>query len=122
MKALCQTFPVIVLLFAMQACMYGPTIPVGPGSPPPTDPPFDAYRTCIEGAMSDVTRQACFNQTIQVSHVALPAGKTSDQVYAEYKECLNKNAPIGVLIGPFMINGNKQDTVRQNCFKSALHL
>jgi hypothetical protein len=119
--ALYRTFPVIILvLVMMQACVYGPTIPVGPGSPPPMDPPFDAYPTCIQSALSDVTRQACFNQTIQVSHLTLPAGTTADQAYTNYKGCLANNAPAGVLVGPFMINGNKQDTVRHDCFERAL--
>ncbi len=115
-----RTFPAIVLLFVMQACMYGPTIPVGPGSPPPTDPPFGAYRNCIEGAVNDVTRQACFNQTIQSNHLTLPTGTTAEQAYSGYKDCLKKNAPIGVLVGPFMINGNKQDVARYDCFEQAL--
>jgi hypothetical protein len=64
--------------------------------------------------------QEFFKQTIQVNHLALPAGTTSEQAFAKYKECLKKDSPISVSVAGFNINGNKQNTVRQNCFTSAL--
>ena len=103
--------------------------PVGPGSAPPMDPPFDAYDVCIRGispapiwelSKIEAGQQECFKQTIQVNHLALPAGITSEQAFAKYKECVKKDAPIGVSIGGFLINGNKQNAIRQNCFTSAL--
>ena len=111
----------MILLFMMQACMSVPAnIPMGPGSPPPMDSPFDAYDTCIHGTFTDAGREACFKQTIQVSHLALPAGTTAEQAYADYKACTKKNVPIGVLVGPFLINGNNANTARQDCFKHAV--
>ena len=93
------------------------------------NPPFDAYDVCIRGISPlpiweltklEASQQECFKQTIQVNHLALPTGTTSEQAFAKYKDCLKKDEPIGVSVGPFAINGNKQDTVRQNCFASAL--
>jgi len=55
-----------------------------------------------------------------VNHLALPPGATTEEAFANYKECVKKDAPISVTVGGFMINGNKQNTVRQNCFASAL--
>jgi hypothetical protein len=120
-----RTFPAIILFFVMlfvvQACMSVPaSIPTGPGSPPPMDPPFDAYDTCIHRTFTDAGRQACFRETIQVNHLTLPAGTTAEQAYTEYKTCIKKNVPIGVLVGPFMINGNSANTARQDCFKHAV--
>ena len=93
------------------------------------DPPFDAYDVCIRGidpvpiwemTKMEAGQQDCFKETIQVNHLALPPGTTSEQAFAKYKECLKKDAPISVSVGGFNINGNKQNTVRQNCFTSAL--
>jgi hypothetical protein len=93
------------------------------------NPPFDAYDVCIQGIEPlplwemkklEASQQDCFKQTIQVNHLALPAGTTTEQAFSEYKDCLKKNEPIGVGVGPFMFNGNGQNTVRQNCFTSVL--
>jgi len=93
------------------------------------DPPFDAYDVCIRGISPlpiwelkkmQASQEDCFKQTIQVNHLALPAGATTEQAFAKYKECVKKDAPMSVTVGGFMINGNKQNTVRQNCFTSAL--
>ncbi len=93
------------------------------------NPPFDAYDVCIRGISPvliweltkiEASQKDCFKQTVQVNHLTLPAGTTSEQAFANYKDCLKKNAPISVSVGGFAINGNKQNTVRQNCFTSAL--
>ena len=55
-----------------------------------------------------------------MNHLALPAGTTSEQAFFKYKDCIKKDAPISVTIGGFMINGNKQNAARQNCFTSVL--
>ncbi|MGB8411435.1 MAG: hypothetical protein WCE23_01290 [Candidatus Binatus sp.] len=68
----------------------------------------------------DVSQQDCFKQAIQVNHLALPAGSTTEQAFAKYKDCLKKDSPIAVSVGGFTFNGNKQNAVRQNCFTSAL--
>jgi hypothetical protein len=94
--------------------------PGGPWSCAAGEPALDAHLDGIEGAVNDTTRQACFNQTIQTKHLTLPAGTTADQAYDNYKACLKNKAPVGVLIGPFIINGNKQDTARHDCFELAL--
>jgi len=128
---LCRTLPAIILSFAIQACVGSGSVgaPVGPGPAPPMDPPFDAYDVCIRGispvpiwelSKIEAGQQECFKQTIQVNHLALPAGTTSEQAFAKYKDCVKKDAPIGVTVGGFNINGNKQNTIRQNCFTSAL--
>ena len=126
-----RTFPAIILSFAIQACVASGSVgaPVGPGSAPPMDPPFDAYDVCIRGISPlpiwelkkmEASQEDCFKQTIQVNHLALPAGATTEQAFAKYKECVKKDAPMSVTVGGFMINGNKQNTVRQDCFTSAL--
>ena len=103
--------------------------PVGPGSAPPMDPPFDAYDVCIRGispapiwelSKIEAGQQECFKQTIQVNHLALPAGTTSEQAYAKYKDCLKKDEPMSVAVGVFNFNGNNQNAARQNCFTSAM--
>ncbi|WP_424671114.1 hypothetical protein [Candidatus Binatus sp.] len=117
--------------FVIQACIAsGPVgTPMGPGSAPPMNPPFDAYDVCIRGippvpvwevTKMDVSQQDCFKQAIQVNHLALPAGSTTEQAFAKYKDCLKKDSPIAVSVGGFTFNGNKQNAVRQNCFTSAL--
>jgi hypothetical protein len=93
------------------------------------NPPFDAYDVCIqdieplplwEMTKLEASQQDCFKQTIQVNHLALPAATTTEQAFSEYKDCLKKNEPISVGVGPFMFNGNRQNTVRQNCFTQVL--
>src|SRR5258708_40365108 len=96
------------------------SIPLGPGSPPPMDPPFDSYDNCIHGTFTDSAREACFEKTVQVNHLALPTATTAEQAYNEYKACLKKDVPIGLLVGPFMVNGNRANTARQDCFKRAV--
>lgn len=126
-----RTFPAVILSLLIEACLVSGTTgtPVGPGSAPPMNPPFDAYDVCIRGIpplpVWDVTKlqasqQDCFKQTIKVNHLALPAGTTTEQAFAKYRDCLKRDAPISVSVGPFMLNGNKQNTIRQNCFTSAL--
>lgn len=121
----------VILLFIMQACaLAGPAAtPLPPRSPPPPmDPFFNAYRICIlQGTFTDSGREDCFKQTIQVNHLSLPAGTTAEQAYAEYKNCLKKNAPFWVLVGPFMLNNIEavlaaynQDAVLQSCFRRVL--
>jgi hypothetical protein len=127
-----RTFPAIILLsFAIQACVMGGPVgaPVGPGLAPPMNPSFDAYDVCIRGIQPlpfwDVNElksgeRDCFKQTIQVNHLALPAGTTAEQAFAKFRDCVKQNAPISVGVGPFLFNGNNRDTARQNCFTSAL--
>jgi hypothetical protein len=126
-----RTFPAIILSFAIQGCLASGSTgtPVGPGIAPPMNPPFDAYDVCIRGieplpiwekAKMEASQRDCFKQTIQVNHLALPAGTTNEQAFAKYKDCLKKNEPISVSFGSIMFNGNKQNTARQNCFTSAL--
>jgi hypothetical protein len=131
---LCRNLPAIILSFVIQACVASGSVgaPVGPGSAPPMNPPFDAYDVCIRGihpipiweiwelTKIEAGRQDCFKQTIQVNHLALPAATTSEQAFGKYNECLKKDAPISVSVGGFNINGDKLNTVRQNCFTSAL--
>ena len=125
------TFLAIILSFVIRACIAtGPVgTPIGPGSPPPMNPPFDAYDVCIRNipplpvwdtAKFDASKEDCFKQTIQVSHLTLPAGTTPEQAYAKYKACLHQNGHIAVTVGPFEFNGNKVNSARQNCFTSAL--
>ncbi len=126
-----RAFPAIIASFVIQACLVSGAVgtPMGPGSAPPMNPPFDAYDFCIRGippvpvwevAKMDVSRQDCFKQAIQVNHLALPAGTTAEQAFAKYKDCLKKDAPISVSVGGLNFNGNKQNAARQNCFASAL--
>ena len=125
-----RTFSAFVLSFMIQSCIYAGSggTPIGPGSPPPMNPPFDAYDVCIRGiqlpvwelSKFDASKEDCFKQTIQVSHLTLPAGTTPEQAYAKYKDCIEKNAPIAVGVAGLIFNGNKQNTVRQSCFESAL--
>jgi hypothetical protein len=122
-----RSLPAIILIFAIQSC-----VNVGPGPAPPANPPFDTYNSCIQkdknillaaalgGEATDASRQECFRQTIQTNHLSLPAGTTPEQAYSKYKACMTENAPLAVTVGPFVLNGNKQDTARQNCFTSAL--
>ena len=122
-----RTLPAIILIFAIQSC-----VNVGPGPAPPANPPFDTYNSCIQkdknivlaaalgGDATDASRQECFKQTIQTNHLSLPAGTTPEQAYSKYKACIKENAPLAVAVGPFVLNGNKEDTARQNCFTSAL--
>src|SRR6202035_5659473 len=109
---LCRTLPGLILSFAIQACVASGSVgaPVGPGSAPPMDPPFDAYDVCIRGitpapisqlSKIEAGQQECFKQTIQVNHVALPAGTSSEQAFAKYKDCLKKDAPISVTVAWF---------------------
>ena len=37
-----------------------------------------------------VSQQDCFKQAIQVNHLALPAGTTTEQAFAKYKDCLRR--------------------------------
>jgi hypothetical protein len=122
-----RTLRAIILIFAIQSC-----VNVGPGPAPPANPPFDTYNSCIQkgkslllaaalgGEFTDASRQECFKQTIQTDHLSLPAGTTPEQAYSKYKACITENAPLAVTVGPFVLNGNKEDTARQNCFTSAL--
>jgi hypothetical protein len=93
------------------------------------NPPFDAYDVCIrsieplpvwEVAKLEASQQDCFKQVIQVNRLVLPAGATTEQAFAKYKDCLKRDAPISVAIGGINFNGNNQNTARQNCFTSAL--
>ncbi|MGB8682659.1 MAG: hypothetical protein WCD12_07230 [Candidatus Binatus sp.] len=93
------------------------------------NPPFDSYDFCIrnipavplwEWGKFEDERRACFRQTIQVNHLTLPAGTTADQAFANYDACLKKNGHITIGIGGLNFNGNKQNTVRENCFTSAV--
>ncbi len=68
----------------------------------------------------EASQQDCFKHAIQVNHLALPAGTTTEQAFVKYKDCLKKDEPTSVSVGPYMFNGKKQNTVRQNCFTSAL--
>jgi len=124
-RLLWRSLPAVILPFAIQACTAsGPAGSQIPGSVPPAYPPFDAYDVCIQGTdasqRTEASRQNCFKQTIQANHLALPAGTTTEQAFAKYKDCLKKDAPISVTVAGLNFNGNKQNTVRQDCFTSAL--
>ncbi len=115
-----QAFIALVLSCAMQACTSGSFIPLGPGSAPPMNPPFDSYDNCIHGTIMDSSREACFEKAIQASHITLPAGTTAEQAYAKYKECRKKDMTLGLAVGPYLINGNNVNTIRQKCFDQAV--
>jgi hypothetical protein len=128
---LCRTFPAIILSFLIEACIVSGQAgaPVGPGSAPPMNPPFDAYDVCIRGipplpiwelSKMGAGRRDCFKQTIQVNHLALPAGTTAEQAFAKYEDCLKKNQTISISVVGLAFNGNKQNAIRQDCFTSAL--
>lgn len=130
-RHLFRTFSALVLPLVIQACIASgsPGSPIGGGLPPPMDPPFDAYDVCMrnlpplpvwEGGKFEDERRDCFRQTIQVNHLTLPAGTTADQAFANYEACLKKDAPIAISIGGLNFNGNKQNSVRENCFTSAV--
>jgi hypothetical protein len=114
----------LILSFVIQGCVVsGPlSTPVGSGSPPPMNTPFDAYDVCIHSLPPlfvwevDNRQQDCFKQTIKTNHLALPAGIMADQAYAKYKGCLNQGR---ISVGPFALGGYKANN-RQYCFKSAL--
>src|SRR6266436_5099530 len=85
-----RTFPAIILSFTIQACVFSGSVgtPVGPGSTPPMNPSFDAYDVCIRGidpvliwemAKMEASQKDCFKQTIQVNHLALPAGTRANR-------------------------------------------
>ena len=115
-----RTFPAIILAFVIQACAASAPVgpPIGPGSAPPTNPAFDAYDACIQDA--DANQQDCFKQAIQANHLTMPAGTTTDQVFAKFKDCA-KNGPLSVSVGDrTIIGGKEQNAFRQNCFASAL--
>jgi hypothetical protein len=117
-----RTLPALIsLLFVIQACASCSNIPVGPGPSPPMDPPFDSYDKCIKGTFTEASREACFEKTIQANHLTLSAGTTAEQAFAKYEECRKKDGPLVLAVGPFIVNGNKMDTVRQDCFNRALH-
>jgi len=126
---LLRTLQAMTFLFVIQACagavppaplFMPPAIPMGPGPAPPMNAGFDAYRFCIQGKFTDAGRAECFNETIQVNHLTLPAGTTAEQAYAKYKDCVKENVPIEVAVGPWVFNGNKANSAGQNCFTSAL--
>jgi hypothetical protein len=116
LQRLYRTFAALVLLFVIEGCA---PIPIGPGSAPPMDPPFDAYNFCIQKRVTDAGRQDCFKQVIQASHLALPTGTTAEEAYAKYKSC-RKDVPTAILVGPILINGNNEYKARQKCFESVL--
>jgi hypothetical protein len=124
-RLLWRSLPAVILPFAIQACTAsGPAGSQIPGSVPPAYPPFDAYDVCIQGTdasqRTEASRQNCFKQTIQANHLALPAGTTTEQAFAKYKDCVMKNVPLTVSIGEVNYYGDKHNAVRQNCFASAL--
>src|SRR5260370_17634076 len=100
-----RTFPAIILSFAIQACVASGSVgaPVGPGSAPPMDPPFDAYDVCIRGISPlpiwelkkmEASQEDCFKQTIQVNRLALPPGATTEEPFANSKQCVTNNPPL----------------------------
>lgn len=136
-----RTIPAITLMLVVHACSASGPV----GSAPPMNLPFDSYDACIRNlpplhiwqtAKLEAEQRSCLAQTIQVNHLALPAGATPEQAYAKYKECIKNNEHIGVLAGQderpstiwsksepdYQLNGtgNKLNTARQACFTSAL--
>lgn len=126
-----RTLSALVLPLLIQACITSasPGVPLGGGLPPPMDPPFDAYDVCIrnlppvavwqQGRLEDEQR-GCFRQTVQVNHLTLPAGTTADQAFAKYEACLKQNGSVSIGIGMLDFNGNKVNSVREDCFRSAV--
>ena len=115
-----------MLSLVIQACTASAPVgtPIGPGSAPPMNPPFDAFDSCVR--RKETSPHDCFQQAIQVNHLSLPAGTTTKQAYAKYKACVKK-APLSVSIGagapdqePIVGNRNEQYAFRQNCFANAL--
>jgi hypothetical protein len=49
--------------------------------------------------------------------VALPAGTTTEQAYAEYKSCLLQNDQI---VGPFVYGGTDAEARQHECFTHVL--
>jgi hypothetical protein len=88
--------------FVIQACASGSTaVPISPATAPPL---------CIQDTN-------CFSQSIQKNHVALPAGTTTEQAYAEYKSCLLQNDQI---VGPFVYGGTDAEARQQECFTNVM--
>jgi len=121
-----RTFPAIILSFVIQACTASAPVgtPIGPGSAGPTNPTFDAFDFCVR--RTETSQHDCFQQAIQVNHLSLPAGATTEQAFAKYMDC-EKKAPRWVSVGAGgpdeeLIVGNRKDQYasRQNCFASAL--
>lgn len=125
---LCRTFLAVIMSFVIQACTASAPVgtQIGPGSAPPMNPPFDAFDFCIR--RTGASEQDCFQQAIQVNHFSLPAGTTTEQAFAKYKECEKKAPPsISVRAGAYSVDqelivGNRKEqyAFQQNCFTSAL--
>jgi hypothetical protein len=88
--------------FVIQACASGSTaVPISPATAP---------LLCVQDTN-------CFSQSIQKNHVALPAGTTTEQAYAEYKSCLLQNDQI---VGPFVYGGTDAEARQHECFTHVL--
>jgi hypothetical protein len=112
--------------FVIQACTASAPAgtPIGPGSAPPTNPPSEAFDFCVR--RTETSQHDCFQQAIQVNHLSLPAGTTTEQAFAKYMDC-EKKAPPYLSVGAGgpdqeFIYGNRKEqyAFRQNCFTSAL--
>jgi hypothetical protein len=123
---LCRTFLAVAMSFVIQACTASaPTgTPIGPGSAPSTNPSFDAFDFCVR--KTETSQHDCFEQAIQVNHLSLPAGTTTEQAFTKYMDC-EKKAPPWMSAGAGgpdqeLIVGNRkeQHAFQQNCFTSAL--
>jgi len=121
-----RTFAAIILSFVIQACTASAPVgsPIGPGAAPPMNPPADAFDFCVR--RTETSQHDCFQQTIQLNHLSLPAGTTTEQAFAKYMDC-EKKAPPSASVGTGgpdqeLIFGNRkeQDAFRQNCFMNAL--
>ena len=93
----------LVGTFVIQACASAPaTLPTSTSTAP---------LLCVQDA-------DCFKQSMDANHVALPAGTTTEQAYAKYKNCLLvQNERI---IGPFVLDASDFHIRQQNCFTNAL--
>jgi hypothetical protein len=89
------------------------------------NPAFDAYDACLHSAsrilfgVMGTSKQECFKQAIQVNHLTLPAGTTTEQAFAKYENCV-KDAPMSVSIGDRVIYGKEEVAFRKSCFTSAV--
>ena len=76
-----RTCLAVALSLVIQACTASAPMgtPIGPGSAPSTDPSFDAFDFCVR--KTETSQHDCFEQAIQVNHLSLPAGTTTEQAF-----------------------------------------
>jgi len=94
----CLFTPLLAGIFLIQACASNHTnSPVSAATAP---------LLCVQDAV-------CFKQSLDADHVALPAGVTTEQAYANYKSCMLQSDQT---MGPFFVGGAESQVVHRNCF------